>query len=80
MEIKEQVNNPAHYGGDTQYECIKVLEAWLPKEQLIGFLRGNAIKYLCRSGKKDEELQEWRKAAWYINRGIETMQKDGVKG
>ena len=67
----EEVNHPERYGGDTTYECIKVLEAWLPEEQYKGFLRGNALKYLCRVGKKDEILQELKKAQWYLNKLIE---------
>ena len=43
-EKKEMVNHPSHYGGDTVYECIKVLKAWMSKEEYQGFLRGNAIK------------------------------------
>ena len=73
-EKKEAVNHPAHYNGDSDYECIKVLEAWLAPAQFIGFCRGNAIKYLCRVGKKDDILQEWKKAAWYIQKGIEIME------
>ena len=59
--MKEEVNHPERYGGDTVYECIKVLEAWLPPEQYKGFLRGNALKYLCRVGKKDNTVQELKK-------------------
>ena len=73
-EKKEAVNHPAHYNGDSDYECIKVLEAWCPKEEVLGFCRCSAIKYLCRSGKKDEVVQEWKKAAWYIQKGIEIME------
>lgn len=43
----EEVNHPAHYGGDTVYEAIKVIEAWD-----LGFCLGNVIKYICRHGKK----------------------------
>lgn len=70
-EKKEAVNHPAHYNGDSDYECIKVLEAWLAPAQFIGFCRGNAIKYLCRVGKKDELSQELRKAAWYASRAAD---------
>lgn len=39
---------PAHYGGaDSAYEAIKVIEAWA-----LNFSLGNAIKYICRAGKK----------------------------
>ena len=72
-EKKEMVNHPIHYGGDTEYECIKVLKAWMTKDEFIGFCKGNALKYLCRSGKKDEILQEYNKAKWYIEKMIERI-------
>ena len=71
---KKVIDHPQRYGGDTTYECIKVLEAWCPKEEVLGFCRCSAIKYLCRAGKKDEVVQEWKKAAWYIQKGIELME------
>lgn len=74
--MKEEVNHPERYGGDTIYECIKVLEAWLSPEEYKGFLKGNAIKYLCRAGKKDEIIQELKKANWYINKLIEKESKE----
>jgi len=70
---KEMVNHPQHYGGDTTYECIKVLKAWMSPDEYRGFLRGNAIKYLCRTGKKDEAAQECNKAIWYINKLVEDL-------
>ena len=71
----EKVNHPEHYGCDTNYECIKVLENWLTKEEMIGFCKGNVIKYLCRQGKKDDSLQEIKKANWYLNKLTEIMEK-----
>lgn len=59
------VNHPAHYGGaDNPYEVIKVLRAWLTPEEYLGFLKGNALKYLARHRQKggDEDLH---KATWY---------------
>lgn len=73
---KEAVNHPLHYGGDTPYECIKVLKAWVSDEEYKGFLRCNAIKYLCRTGKKDETVQELKKAVWYINKLIESYEEN----
>ena len=73
-EKPEAVNHPLHYGGDTTYECIKVLKAWMSADEYRGFLRGNAIKYLCRTGKKDETVQELKKSAWYINKLIESYE------
>lgn len=74
---KSVISHPERYGGDTTYECIKVLEAWLPPEQYKGFLRGNALKYLCRVGKKDETVQELKKSKWYLEKLIEKEEKDG---
>ena len=71
--MKEEINHPERYGGDTPYECIKVLKAWLSKEEYEGFLRGNAIKYICRLGKKDQKAQELKKAKWYIEKLIEEV-------
>jgi hypothetical protein len=80
MENKNMIEHPEHYGGDTPYECVKVLRAWLTPEQYEGFLRGNALKYLCRVGKKDEAVQELKKAKWYVEKLIETEEdKDEVR-
>ncbi len=77
--MEEQVNHPAHYGGDTPYEVIKVLEHWLTPEQFLGFCRGNAIKYLARAGKKGSgtAAQDLEKARWYQQKEIEILRKMG---
>lgn len=68
---KETVNHPSHYGGDTTYETIKVIEAWG-----LDFHLGNAVKYISRAGKKDpaKEKQDLQKALWYINRKLNLLQ------
>lgn len=71
--VLEMVDHPVHYGGDTPYECIKVLKEWLDADEYMGFLRGNAIKYLCRVGKKDAAFQELKKARWYLDKMIEEL-------
>ncbi len=63
---KEQVNHPTHYGGEgNQYEAIKVIEAWE-----LDFCLGNAVKYISRAGKKEDMIQDLKKAKWYIERKI----------
>lgn len=72
----EAVDHPAHYGSaDDPYEVIKVLEAW----GVLDFCLGNTIKYVARAGKKDpaKEVEDLRKAAWYLNRRIEQLQAVG---
>lgn len=64
----EHVNHPSHYGGDTPYEAIKVIEAWN-----LDFHLGNTVKYISRAGKKDNLLQDLKKAKWYLDRKIEQL-------
>jgi hypothetical protein len=67
----EQVNHPNHYGGENNlYEAIKVIDAWD-----LGFSLGNTVKYISRAGKKDKELQDLKKALWYLQHHIETLEK-----
>lgn len=71
--MDEAVDHPAHYGGaDNPYEAIKVIEAWG-----LDFCTGNAVKYISRAGRKDpaKELEDLRKAQWYLGRRIEQLEK-----
>jgi hypothetical protein len=77
-----KVNHPQHYGGgNNPYEVIVVLERWgLDKS----FNLGNAIKYIARSGKKNDGstnlIQDLKKAAWYIERELRNaLIKDYLK-
>lgn len=69
------VNHPAHYGGENNvYEVIKVIEAWE-----LDFHLGNTVKYISRAGKKgsDKELQDLKKALWYLQRKIDNIENAG---
>lgn len=61
--------NPDHYkvGG---IEVIDYVKAKLSPEEYRGYLRGNALKYLCRAGHKDDAAQDYKKAQWFIERLI----------
>ncbi len=71
-DSKEAVNHPPHYGGDTVYEAIKVIEAWG-----LGFCLGNCVKYISRVGKKDpaRTIEDLKKSRWYLDREISTREK-----
>ena len=51
-----------------------VVDSW-PIEQQIGYHRGNVLKYVMRMGNKDEQLQEIKKAAHYIQKLVEILEK-----
>jgi hypothetical protein len=65
--MNDPINHPPHYGGDSTYEAIKVIEAWG-----LGFCLGNALKYICRAGRKGTEsrIADLQKARWYLDREI----------
>jgi len=63
------VEHPQHYGGkDNPYEAIKVIEAWG-----LGFCLGNTLKYIARSGKKGDVVEDLEKARWYLDREISRL-------
>lgn len=70
---QETVDHPRHYGGDTTYEVIKVIEAWRLD---ASFCLGNAVKYIARAGKKETApmLEDLRKARWYLDREIAKLE------
>ena len=49
------------------------------KDYNLNFNRGNIIKYVCRAGKKDNELKDLEKAADYLKREIEYIRNEQEK-
>jgi len=69
---EDKINHPQHYGGkENPYETIKVIEAWgLDKN----FNLGNAVKYISRADKKDNNVEDLKKARWYLDREIAKLE------
>lgn len=63
----DPVNNPKHYKAGNGLEVIDVIEAFGLGDS---FHLGNVVKYVLRAGHKDEEIQDLRKADWYLRRKI----------
>ena len=70
LERKDAVKAPQHYA-DRKYQTILVMQDTLSSDEFAGFLKGNAMKYLSRAGKKDATLQELNKAKVYLQWAIE---------
>lgn len=67
---KDTISHPSHYTEHPSgVECIQITEH-------MNFCRGNAIKYLWRSGLKDtsKEIEDLKKAIWYIEREIKLLE------
>jgi hypothetical protein len=73
-QLSDPVNHPAHYTSGS-IECIDAIEAALSREEFIGFLRGQVIKYTWRCNLKGSPLIDNEKAAWYQKRLIKTLKK-----
>lgn len=69
---REFVNHPNHYNTG-KIEVIDFIE-----DQKLGFHLGNAVKYICRAGKKDprKTKEDLEKAIWYIERYIKSIEKN----
>ena len=68
----EKVNHPSHYGGESNvYEAIKIIEAYN-----LNFSLGNVIKYTLRAGKKINEIEDLKKAKWYLDRHIRNLKEN----
>lgn len=61
---EDRVDHPDHY----QSQGIEVIEIIDSFE--LDFYRGNIIKYVLRADKKDDEVEDLKKALWYLNRLI----------
>lgn len=65
----DMVNHPPHYtsGG---IETIDFIEA-----KQLGYNLGNVVKYVSRSTLKGDQLENLKKAQWYLNREIKQLEK-----
>lgn len=51
-----------HYTDGRRYDPIAAIDAWG-----LDFHLGNALKYVARAGRKDDTLQDLRKALFYLD-------------
>lgn len=67
--MKNVGEQPKHYRmfPDSELEAIHVIKYALTPEEYMGYLKGNALKYRLRIGKKDEFKKEMNKIRDYEN-------------
>jgi hypothetical protein len=68
--MSDSINHPPHYKTASGLESIDVIDAFG-----FNFNLGNCFKYLARAKKKGTELEDLKKAAWYLRHEIETQAK-----
>lgn len=69
----DSVNHPSHYG-QGKIEAIEYIKDSLTYEEYIGYLQGNCKKYQHRWKYKDG-LQDLKKAKWYLEELIKTVEE-----
>lgn len=73
----DNVNHPSHYNWLNGLEVIDITRQ-------LDFDIGNAVKYLLRAGHKkeqgyngkDKEIEDLKKAIWYINDKIKMLENE----
>ena len=75
-EKNDIVNNPRHYKGNTGIETIDFIENVLTREEFIGYLRGNVIKYQSRANLKGRKEEDLKKAKWYSDKLVEVLKDE----
>lgn len=75
-KLFDAVSRPAHYASGA-IECADAIEAALNGETdpVVAWARGNALKYLWRTGKKDDPVQDLEKAIWYCARAAQRIRR-----
>ena len=69
-KTEDMVNHPSHYKNN-KYECIDIMLDIFGKDKTAAFCELNAFKYLWRADNKGTDIQDKKKAEWYINKYIE---------
>ena len=72
MKEFDVINNPSHYCEGRTYEPIAVIKDWG-----LNFNLGNTVKYISRAGRKDNILQDLKKAKFYLDWEIKYLESKG---
>ncbi len=67
----DSIHRPAHYAEGRIYEPIAVIEDWD-----LNYRLGNTVKYISRAGRKQNALEDLKKARWYLDREIDRLELD----
>jgi hypothetical protein len=78
---KSRLADSYQIGGDHYKELAvqpwSAMESWMSEAEFEGFLRGNAIKYLSRAGRKGDGLQDLKKALHYLEKLVSVKEQRG---
>ena len=69
--MSDVIKHPAHYTDGRKYEPKDVIRDWQ-----LNFNIGSAVKYLSRAGRKDDIVQDLRKAQQFIQFEIDAINEE----
>ena len=67
--MSDAVNHPPHYNAG-KIEVIDAIEDWK-----LDYHIGNVVKYVVRAPHKGKELEDLKKALWYLERAIKVREE-----
>ena len=65
----DPINRPSHYAEGRNHEPIDVIEDWR-----LSYRLGNTVKYISRAGRKQDAVEDLKKARWYLDREIAALE------
>jgi hypothetical protein len=71
--VHDQVNNPKHYTSHPSgIECLEITRH-------MGFNLGNVIKYIWRADLKGKNIEDLKKAAFYLQDEIKLREQKEIE-
>ena len=69
--MNDAIKHPKHYTEGRRYEPKDVIRNWQ-----LNFNLGSAVKYVARAGRKDDIVQDLRKAQEFIQFEIDAIEEE----
>lgn len=69
--MNDIIKHPSHYTDGRKYEPKDVIRDWG-----LNFNIGSAVKYLSRAGRKDDMVQDLKKAQQFIQFEIDAINEE----
>lgn len=69
--MPDNIKHPAHYIAGRKFEPKNVIRDWG-----LNFNLGSAVKYISRAGRKDDIIQDLKKAQEFIQFEIEALEEE----
>lgn len=69
--MADSIKNAPHYEDGRKYKPRKVIRDWG-----LNFNLGSAVKYIARAGRKDDIIQDLKKAQEYLQFEIEALEEE----